>query len=54
MVVWQGAAYVEQRPTPEAVEIEGRSRRLAECPPCQSIVDATAAVEMAKEGDCIT
>lgn len=53
MIVRQGALHVEQRATPEALEIEGGSRRIAKGAAGQAIIDAAAAVEMAQEGDCI-
>jgi hypothetical protein len=54
MIVRQGAVHVEQRAAPEALEIEGWSCRIAKGAAGQAIVDASAAVEMAQERDCIT
>jgi hypothetical protein len=53
MIVRQGAGDVEQRPAPEALEIEGRPRRIAKGPAGQAVVDASATVEMTQERDCI-
>jgi len=46
-----GAADVEQRPALEATEVERRTRRIADRPAGQSVVDPTAAIEMGEEGN---
>jgi hypothetical protein len=54
MLVRQRAPHMEQRSAPETLEIEGWSRRIAKSPLRQAVVEAAAAVKVAKEGDCIT
>src|SRR5262249_44322258 len=46
----QRAAHAEQRTAPEAVKIERRAGRIADCPAGQSVVDAATAIEMGEEG----